>query len=137
MEKKAHLTISVCLLGLALYLLTLPWISPHMSRLAPTMWGHCSYYEMSGKPCPFCGFTRFTRSTLTGSAPDPAAPRQTYFPLLLGVVGFSVLWRVMITLHLLRQQAGPSRLFKLDAMVMIALGILMTVAIAIGYSATA
>ncbi len=45
------------LLGLVVYFLLLPVISPAMDRLMPGVWGQCAYRNLTGRPCPLCGLT--------------------------------------------------------------------------------
>ena len=53
-------------LGLAVYCLLLPLISPVMGRLLPGIWGRCAYQEMTGRPCPLCGLTRAFKDLARG-----------------------------------------------------------------------
>lgn len=54
---KKYKTINLVALGLTIYFLMLPIISPIISKFFPTLW-RCSYLYATGKRCPFCGITR-------------------------------------------------------------------------------
>ena len=43
--------------GWCIYILLLPFISPIMVKMFPTLW-QCQYKRITGQQCPFCGITR-------------------------------------------------------------------------------
>lgn len=43
-------------LGIIIYFICLPIITPVMVRILPGLW-ICPYEKYTGKPCPFCGIT--------------------------------------------------------------------------------
>jgi len=56
-HNKIYTNINKVMVGIFIYFMSLPIISPIMSRLFPSFWV-CPYLEITGKPCPFCGITR-------------------------------------------------------------------------------
>ena len=52
------------ILGLMLYLLSLPFLSPLFEKCFPSVWGVCVYRELSGQMCPLCGMTRAVGAVL-------------------------------------------------------------------------
>lgn len=59
MDKRARIyrIISAVVLGMCIYALLLPVISPFMNRLFPDVWT-CPFLKLTGHECPFCGTTR-------------------------------------------------------------------------------
>ena len=54
---KKYIIINNTFLGINIYIILLPIISPIMQRILPNLW-QCAYLAHTGKPCPFCGITR-------------------------------------------------------------------------------
>ena len=60
--KNNYKAINIVILCMCLYLLLLyPFISQVMEKISPTL-TKCPYLELTGKPCPLCGGTRFLRN---------------------------------------------------------------------------
>jgi hypothetical protein len=65
-ERRAYRIVNWVILGLMLYMLALPWLSPLFKKCLPSICGVCPYRELSGKPCPLCGMTRAVGAILHG-----------------------------------------------------------------------
>ena len=60
--KKYYKTINIVFLSLGLYLLIIhPVLTLLLEKISPIL-TKCFYLEMTGKPCPLCGGTRFLRN---------------------------------------------------------------------------
>ncbi len=64
--ERTYKTVNWVILGLMLYLLSLPFLSPLFEKCFPRVSGVCLYRELSGKPCPLCGMTRAVGAVLRG-----------------------------------------------------------------------
>lgn len=60
-KKNQYRYINITALFLALYTLIYPFISKIIERINPLL-TKCVYLELTGKPCPLCGGTRFIRN---------------------------------------------------------------------------
>ena len=60
--EKNYRVINIVLLCICLYLLVFhPFISKVMEQISPIL-TKCPYLQLTGKPCPLCGGTRFLRN---------------------------------------------------------------------------
>ncbi|MHC4394880.1 MAG: DUF2752 domain-containing protein [Planctomycetota bacterium] len=66
-ERLTYRIINWVVLGLMLYLVALPFLSPLLEKCFPSVWGVCPYLKLSGKPCPLCGGTRAVGALLCGN----------------------------------------------------------------------
>lgn len=55
---KHYMAINILMLGLAIYIIIFPMISIPIKKVIPAF-GICPYLQMTGKPCPLCGGTRY------------------------------------------------------------------------------
>lgn len=78
----AYRTLNLVLLGLLLYALAFPLISPAMERAFPSLW-RCHWKAATGEECPFCGLTRGAGEFLeSGGIPPEGNPLLR--PLIIG-----------------------------------------------------
>jgi hypothetical protein len=93
-DEGSYIIINWVIVGLCLYALLLPFISPFLTPLAPEIF-QCLYLRITHQPCVFCGINRDFKAIMTGtysgkSALNPRSP--ALFILILG----EVIFRAMI-----------------------------------------
>lgn len=91
--RSVYKIVCITILLLFLYLLSLPLISPFMSRILPDIW-QCAYHAGTGKPCPFCGITRDISNLLMGNTEN--ADRNLLSIYCLFLIFFEISFRSII-----------------------------------------
>ncbi|MCK5131904.1 MAG: DUF2752 domain-containing protein [Candidatus Sabulitectum sp.] len=92
----AYRIFNLVVLGLLLYVLVFPLISPVMEKLFPSVM-RCYYEDFTGDACPFCGLTRDMNCVLSGDRKQDRI--NTSFQLFLAVYTFE--WLIRITMMLM------------------------------------
>jgi len=108
-------TVNLVLLGLLLYSVLFPLISPCMERVFPSVW-RCHYRAVTGRRCFFCGLTGDLEAFLRGEGTDGA--ENVHFPLLLKLLAVELPVRILFTVLSFRRVG--SILYRLDAAVHLA-----------------
>lgn len=88
-------TVNWVLLGLSLYAVLLPFISPSLAKVLPPALTTCWYHARTGKPCPFCGITRDFRRFTAGDFVQAKRFNALSLPLFLLCL-FELGWRIAL-----------------------------------------
>ena len=110
-KDKPHIIIVLVMVmaGWCIYILLLPFISPIMGNIFPTLW-QCQYKRIIGHECPFCGITRdIDIFYSTGKFGELNRGSSIYFIVLMVtvIVGIIVL---LLCLALKRRARNQKRL---------------------------
>lgn len=99
MKHSTYYIINLVLIGLLLYLLFLPAISPIMSQLFPDLW-QCQYLRITGQECPFCGLTKDFRDIMSlGSS----TPRNSFAYVLFAFCTGELFLRSAVSIVLIKK----------------------------------
>lgn len=90
-------------LGLVLYLLLLPFLSPLFEKCFPSVWGVCVYRELSGQPCPLCGMTRAVGTVLRGDFHRAASLNPLSIFAVLFILSEVIFRALLLRLHISRR----------------------------------
>lgn len=63
--RQIYLIFNITILGWIVFFAVQPFLSPVVSNLFPGLW-ECSYFRLTGRPCPFCGISRDLRGIING-----------------------------------------------------------------------
>lgn len=114
-SNKTYRIINWVAFGLLLYIFMLPFLSPVMRYLFPSVWV-CPYNQLVHKPCPFCGITRDFRLFFSGkdSSFNPISLKIAFFLVLNyiarivlliipnnKIVFFNLIKKIDLVLHIL------------------------------------
>ena len=112
-EKKVISTyqkVNLTLLFFTVYCLSLPIISPIMSKIIPSLW-QCNYKRITGKPCPLCGVTRDFKTILSGNNEKILLNNLSIF--LLVIVLSELIFRLTIAINFKISHSKKTVLFDI------------------------
>ena len=90
---KNYKTINIVILCINIYLLfILPLVSGLLERISPAL-TKCSYLQITGKPCPLCGGTRFLRNI--GNAFSDISYLFNIFGFILLLLVIEMIFRII------------------------------------------
>lgn len=115
---RAYRAMNLGMVGYSLYILLLPFLSPLMSRVFPSIWG-CSYYRLTGLYCPLCGMTRDLSDSVFSSGSILINPAS--LAVFIFIVG-SLVYRVWVSFSFLKVTAlAQKTLLFLDSTIHVGL----------------
>ncbi|HEX3046941.1 MAG TPA: hypothetical protein VHY08_19465 [Bacillota bacterium] len=97
-EARYYIIINWVIVGLCLYALLLPFISPFLTPLAPEIF-QCSYLRITHQLCVFCGVTRDFEAIMVGTYTVKSALNSRSLALFVLILG-ELIFRAMIILRL-------------------------------------
>ncbi len=89
--KKNYIYTAYTLLGMAIYVIFFPIFAKALNFLSPNL-TECVYKKMTGKPCPFCGGTRYI-ANIGKALKDPSYLFHPFGFIILFVI-FEVFFRI-------------------------------------------
>lgn len=114
---RIYYPLNLAMAGYGIYVLLLPFLSPLMERVFPSIW-ECAYYRFTGQPCPLCGVTRDLSSTFSGQEATLNPASLSIFAFVVG----SLFYRVWATFSLRKLTVAKQKLlFVGDAMLHLSL----------------
>jgi len=90
-------------LGLVLYLLFLPFLSPLFEKCFPSVWGVCVYRELTGQPCLLCGMTRAVGAILRGDFHRAILLNRLSIFAVLFILSEVIFRALLLCLHISRR----------------------------------
>lgn len=102
MSMRAYRIVNFVILGILLYALVFPLLSPVIGKLFPSF-EHCYYNHLTGNPCPFCGLTSDMKALLSGNTNSEDA--NALFQFFLAIYFAEISFRIAI-LFLARKLTG-------------------------------
>ncbi|MFO7871291.1 MAG: DUF2752 domain-containing protein [Kiritimatiellia bacterium] len=106
-------------LGLVLYCLALPFLSPFFSRILPDCLTACPFRTLTGNPCALCGLTRGLRALINGNVKEAVSLNPLCVPIAVLLFFEAVFRSTMLILS--RYREIPGRVIRLDLLFHIAL----------------
>ena len=100
---RTYRIINWVILGLMLYLLSLPFLSPLFEKCFPSVWGVCVYRELSGQMCPLCGMTRAVGAVLRGDFHRAVLLNPLSIFAVLFILSEVIFRAVLLCLHISRR----------------------------------
>ena len=98
---KIYKIISMVVLGLCVYGLLLPVISPVMNKILPQVWT-CPFLRVTGHDCPFCGITRGVTDMYTLNFDGASIVSMITFMVILIESAFRTM--ILLTVSVLKEK---------------------------------
>jgi len=105
---KVYKIVSIVVLGLCLYGMLLPLLSPIMEKMLPRIWV-CPFLRITGSECPFCGITRGVTSLYRLNFDSASVLSMIVFLLALVETAFRTM--IILTVSGLRQKTIKGIIF--------------------------
>ncbi|WP_304944335.1 DUF2752 domain-containing protein [Vallitalea guaymasensis] len=107
--KKRFIIYNWVFLGILVYFICLPLITPIMVKIMPDLW-ICPYQKYTGKECPFCGVTTdlyrlFRNPQMLGNIKNFKNP-VSLIALVLGLLEFQYRIIILITVQKIKRIKG-------------------------------
>ncbi len=111
---KNYIYINIILLFLAIYIILFPYISKLLNFISPII-TKCPYLEITGKPCPLCGGTRYI-SELYKVFTD-ITYLFCFFGFVVIFVLFELIFRILNIIDLLRKKTINKKIIIFDIII--------------------
>lgn len=118
--KNNYRTINIVILCISIFILLLPVVLSMLEKISPVL-TRCPYLELTGKPCPLCGGTRFIKN-IKNSFND-LSYFLNFFGIIISIVVFQIVFR---TINIFKKEYSD-RLIKTDIIVHILIYIAYTI----------
>lgn len=94
---KNYMYTSITLLSFAIYIVFFPLISKLLNLISPNL-TKCPYLEITGKPCPLCGGTRYIAGLY--NVFTDITYLFSFFGAIIVFVFFEIIFRIMVIINL-------------------------------------
>ena len=111
---KNYTYINITLLFFTIYIILFPYISKLLNLISPSI-TKCPYLEITGKPCPLCGGTRYI-SELYKSFSD-ITYLFCFFGFVMIFVLFELIFRIFNIIYLLRKKTINKKIIIFDIII--------------------
>jgi len=98
---KIYKIVSMVVLGLCVYGLLLPVISPVMNKILPQVWT-CPFLRVTGHDCPFCGITRGVTDMYTLNFEGASVVSMIAFMVILLESAFRTM--ILLTVSVMKEK---------------------------------
>ena len=88
--KKNYKIINIVILCICILILLLPIVLQILEQISP-VFVKCPYLQLTGKPCPLCGGTRFIKNI--GNAIDDLSYFLNFFGIIIIIVILEIIFR--------------------------------------------
>ena len=105
--KKNYKIINIVRLCICILILLLPQVLNVLEKISPTL-VRCPYLELTGKPCPLCGGTRFIKN-IKNSLND-----ISYFLNFFGIIIITVFLEIIFRITNILKKDYSNKLIKVD-----------------------
>lgn len=119
--KKLYLNFNYTILFFAIYIITYPIVSKIIGIFFPFL-SKCIYKEMTGKPCPLCGGTRYI-TNLKNVFSNPSILLQPFGFIMLFVF-FSLAFRTWCILYIKKDGKNVKKIMIIDFIILLTVIIL-------------
>lgn len=111
---------NIVLLYISIFILLLPVVLGILEKISPVL-TRCPYLELTGKPCPLCGGTRFIKN-IKNSFND-----LSYFFNFFGIIIVIVLFQIVFRTINIFKKTYSDKLIKIDIFVHILIFVAYTI----------
>lgn len=105
--KKNYKIINIVILCICILILLLPIVLQILEQISP-VFVKCPYLQLTGKPCPLCGGTRFIKNI--GNAIDDLSYFLNFFGIIIIIVILEIIFR---TINIIKKKYKES-VIKID-----------------------
>lgn len=100
--KKNYKIINIVILCICILILLLPIVLQMLEHISP-VFVKCPYLQLTGKPCPLCGGTRFIKNI--GNAIDDLSYFLNFFGIIIIIVILEIIFR---TINIIKKEYKKS-----------------------------
>lgn len=118
--RQTYRIVNWVVLGLMLYLVSLPFSSPLFEKCFPSVWGVCVYRELTGRLCPLCGGTRAMGAVLRGDFHTAVSLNPLSIFAVFFILSEGIFRALLLYLHTAQQPS--SLLVRMDILIHVLLG---------------
>lgn len=118
--KKNYKKINIAILGICIYFMCFPLIAILLEKISPSL-TKCVYLELTGKPCPLCGGTRFLKNI--SNVFNDISYVFNFFGLVLLTIILEIIFRTIVIF----KKNFSEKLIKIDIYLHIFLFICYTI----------